>query len=174
MTRQADYDSFVSANPTPDQLRARVRTERDNVDKRLTWARLKAISTDYNFYTVLKSFQGSGGLGNLVLDDDTKLRVGWVRWQEIRKKIDTVDSWLSAPDASKSLAILRLAMVEIPDSIDFEMSYLDRNVALIKTKAVTAVTNALDTASGAVAAIAIPVALVYAASAVNEWSKKRR
>lgn len=174
MTRQQDYDRFLASTPNPDQLKSKIRAERDNVDKRLTWARLKALSTDYNFYTVLKSLQGSAGFGNLVLDEDTKLRVGWVRWQEIRKKVDYVDSWLSSPEPSKAVSVLKLAMVEIPDAIDFEMSYFDRNIGLIKNKTVQIAQNALDVASGAVAGIAIPLALLYVASAANNWSKRKQ
>ena len=45
------------------------------------------------------------------------LRHGWVRWADIRKRIDAVDAWLASPDMTKAGAVLREIMVDIPDTI---------------------------------------------------------
>ena len=42
------------------------------------------------------------------------LRHGWVRWSELRTRIDAVDAWLKSPDPSRAKAVLREVMVDIP------------------------------------------------------------
>ena len=173
MSRQDDYQRVLAARPTLADVAAKVREQRDIVDKRLTWARLRYAYADYNHFVLFKMIVGDGKMGDLVVDEQTKLRYGWVRWQEIRARIDSVDSWLKNPSEGNSQAILHDVMVGIPNSIDKELAVWERNKTLAKDTVIDAAKNAASVAGSAVAGIALPIALVLAAGSAYNWSKKR-
>lgn len=172
--RQQRFDSFVSTSPTFNQVVDKVRAERDVVDKTLTWARLKYLYVDYQPYRILSSLWSKDSAGNTVIDEATKTRYGWTRWQEIRAKIDIVDNWLSNPSPSSAQSVLKSVMVEIPDAIDYELEAWGRNTKLVKEWGKDIAKGALDAGTSLVTGIALPIAAVYALATLYDYQKKRK
>ena len=174
MAREQDYDAFVAARPAYQQIVEKVREQRDSVDKMLTWARLKYLYVDYQPFSILRNLFTKNKAGDVVVDEATKTRYGWVRWQEIRARIDRIDAWIEAPSQASGLSTLREIMVEIPKSIEFELEAWDRNRVLVIDKAKEVGKDALEAAGSAASSIAIPIALAFAAATAYDWQKRRK
>jgi hypothetical protein len=173
MSRAQDFDAFIGTQPDFAAIVAKVRAERNVVDKTLTWARLKYAYLDYNPYRILGSILEGQPIGDLKADEDTKLRYGWTRWEEIRQQIDSVDQWLKNPQQANSLSILRSVMVTIPDQIDIEFSAWSRNKALVIQKTKELGKNVVDAAGSAVTTIAAPLIVLALAGTAYNWSKRK-
>jgi hypothetical protein len=171
--RQQNYDAFIASRPTFQQMLDKAKQERDIVDKTLTLARLKYLYLDYQPYRILSSLFNKGTAGNTVIDADTKTRYGWTRWDEIRQRIDNVDSWLRSPMQGTANAVLKEIMVDIPDSVDYELDAWNRNLSVLKTKTAQFAQNTLDSAGSALLTVGLPVLLVYGAMTAYNVTKKK-
>lgn len=169
MSRADDYAAFVSNRPALQAVVAKVQEQRRVIDKTLTWARLRNAIRDYHPLFVLKGVFDGNQAGDIVLDNDTKIRFGWKRWEEIRDRIDQIDKWLKNPASSNMFDVLKEAMVSIPDRIDFELAAMD-NALKASGKYIQ---NKVKDAGSAVFAIAAPIAAVYVAATIYNVTKKK-
>lgn len=169
MSRTDEYNAFAQTQPSLPAVVTKVQDQRRIVDKTLTWARLKFAAYDYHPLFVLKGIFDGNKTGNIVIDEKTKTRYGWKRWEEIRDRIDAIDQWLKMPADSNKLDILKEAMVSIPDSIDYELGAMAR---VLKGGA-EYVEHKLENAGSAILGLAAPVIALYVAGTAYNLTKKK-
>lgn len=163
MSRIDDYQLFISGNHTDQEYYDKIKSERDGVSTRLLLARLKTATGDYHPYTLGKTLVEGQRLGDLRgATAGVPVRVGWVRWREIREQIDAVDNWLEKPDYPQARQILKEVMVHIPDHIEEESDYL----AKLKQAATNTASEALATVGPPLGAIAAGGLILY------YWAKR--
>lgn len=173
MSRADDYAAFLATRPDFAAVVAKVRAERNVVDKTLTWARLKYAYVDYNPHFILKSILDGQPIDDRYADDATKLRYGWRRWEEIRLLINSVDQWLQSPSPASAESTLRAVMVTIPDRIDVELDAWSKNRTVLIQKAKEAGQEIVEATGSALSTIAAPIVVVALAGAAYNWSKRK-
>ena len=157
-SRLEQYQAFVASNPSADELRAKVDSERERASRSLLLARLQYSYVDYNPWMIGKRLsEGQSAGDGEETSGSVTLRHGWVRWSELRTRIDAVDAWLKSPDPSRAKAVLREIMVDIPDTIDDQRDYLGK----MKTYVGEGVKDALDTSSTVLIPLAVIATVFY-------------
>lgn len=131
-SRRAAYDAFVAGRPGDSEYLDEIKAKRAQVDKQLWLARLQSAPSDYNLWLILKGTMEGQKLGDIQDKYQTvTFRVGWVRWQELRQRLDVVDKWISAPNYQTKQTILEEVSVLIPDQIDYELDAWGKTKKLV-------------------------------------------
>ena len=159
-TRLEQYQAFIASSPSADELRGKVESERDDASRALLLARLKYSYVDYNPWMIGKRLsEGQSAGDGQESSGSVTLRHGWVRWADIRKRIDAVDAWLASPDMTKAGAVLHEIMVDIPDTIADQSDYLGK----MKTYVAEEARDAVSAGSSVLIPLAVIVSVVYLA-----------
>lgn len=157
-SRAEQYQAFLASSPSDDAMRAQIRRERDKADRALLLARLRFSYVDYNPMIIARRLSDGQSAGDgIERSGNMTLRHGWVRWEDIRARIDAVDAWLKAPDPSRSGAVLKSVMVDIPDAIDEQSDYLGKMRAYVGQ----GVKEALDSGSSVLIPVAVIATVLY-------------
>lgn len=157
-TRLEQYQAFVASAPSAATMQARIQSERDKADRALLLARLRYSYVDYHPFSVAKRLsEGQSAGDGQETSGGLTLRHGWVRWADIRKRIDAVDAWLAAPEPSRADAVLKEIMVEIPDTIEDQSDYVGK----MKTYVAEGVKDAINTSSSVLIPLAVIATVIY-------------
>lgn len=153
MTRLEQYNAFVAGSPSDAALLEQVKASRAVADRALLLARLRFSYVDYHPFAVARRLVDGDRAGDATDTSGTvTLRSGWVRWSELRTRIDAVDAWIAQPDMARARDVLREIMVDVPDTIDDQSDYVGKLGIVTKEAA----KEAIDTS----AAVLIPVAVI--------------
>ena len=157
-TRAEQYQTFLASAPSEEAMRAQIQRERDKADRALLLARLRFSYVDYNPMIIARRLSDGQSAGDgTERSGDLTLRHGWVRWSDIRTRIDAVDAWLKSPDSSRAGAVLKEIMVDIPDTLDEQSDYLGKLGAYIGK----GVKEAIDTSSSVLIPVAVIATVLY-------------
>lgn len=161
MTRLQEYNAFVAGSPSDAALLAQVKASRDVADRALLLARLRYSYVDYHPFAIARRLADGDSAGDAT---DTRgsvtLRSGWVRWGELRTRIDAVDAWIGQPDMARGRAVLREIMVDVPDTIDDQSDYVGK-LGKVTTEAAKEV---IDTSAGVLIPVAVIATVIYLSS----------